>query len=40
MYEKGKATEAAAHLEIDGVIDPADTRAVVIKALNCAVLSS
>ena len=26
MYEAGKATEAAAHLEIDAVIDPADTR--------------
>lgn len=36
MYEKGRATEAAAHLEIDGVIDPADTRNVVIRALNCA----
>ena len=36
MYEKGRATEAAAHLEIDAVIDPADTRAVVITALNCA----
>jgi acetyl-CoA carboxylase carboxyltransferase component len=36
MYEKGRATEAAAHLEIDAVIDPADTRMVVITALNCA----
>lgn len=36
MYEIGKATEAAAYLEIDAVIDPADTRAVVIKALNSA----
>ncbi len=33
MYEAGKATEAAAHLEIDAVIDPADTRAVLINAL-------
>lgn len=36
MYEIGKATEAAAHLEIDAVIDPADTREVVIKALASA----
>ena len=33
MYQKGKATEAAAHLEIDAVIDPADTRAVIVRAL-------
>ena len=32
MYEKGRATEAAAHLEIDGVIDPASTRAIIMKA--------
>ena len=32
MYEIGKATEAAAHLEIDAVIDPVDTRVVVRKA--------
>lgn len=37
LYEKGRATEAASHLEIDAVIDPADTRAVVITALNCRV---
>ena len=36
MYEIGKATEAAAHLEIDAVIDPADTRKVVLKAINSA----
>ena len=36
MYEIGKATEAASHLEIDAVIDPADTRSVVIRALNAA----
>lgn len=36
MYEVGKATEAAAHLEIDAVIDPADTRAVVLKAFATA----
>ena len=34
MYEQGKATEAAAHLEIDAVIDPADTRGLIIKAFN------
>ncbi|MFK7828422.1 MAG: acyl-CoA carboxylase subunit beta [Congregibacter sp.] len=33
LYEKGKALEAAAHLEIDAVIDPADTRAQLINAL-------
>ena len=33
MYEVGKATEAAAHLEIDAVIDPAETRAVIARAL-------
>jgi acetyl-CoA carboxylase carboxyltransferase component len=36
MYEIGKATEAAAHLEIDAVIDPADTREVILKAINSA----
>ena len=36
MYEIGKATEAGAYLEIDAVIDPADTRDVVIKAINSA----
>ena len=34
LYEVGKATEAAAHLEIDAVIDPADTREVVLRALD------
>lgn len=33
LYEKGKALEAAAHLEIDAVIDPADTRQQLINAL-------
>ena len=33
MYEAGKATEAAAHLEIDAVIDPIDTREAITKAL-------
>jgi acetyl-CoA carboxylase carboxyltransferase component len=36
MYEVGKATEAAAHLEIDAVIDPADTRQVVLRAFASA----
>lgn len=36
LYERGKAAEAAAHLEIDAVIDPADTRKVVLRALASA----
>jgi acetyl-CoA carboxylase carboxyltransferase component len=32
MYDLGKASEAAAYLEIDAVIDPADTRAVILRA--------
>ncbi|MEP5762958.1 MAG: carboxyl transferase domain-containing protein [Halieaceae bacterium] len=36
MYEVGKATEAAAHLEIDAVIDPVETRAVILRALAAA----
>ena len=36
MYEIGKASEAAAHLEIDAVIDPADTREVILKAIDAA----
>jgi acetyl-CoA carboxylase carboxyltransferase component len=36
MYEVGKATEAASHLEIDAVIDPAETRAVILRALASA----
>jgi acetyl-CoA carboxylase carboxyltransferase component len=35
-YERGKATEAATRLEIDAVIDPADTRQVILKALASA----
>ena len=38
MYEVGKATEAAAHLEIDAVIDPADTRRVILRAFASAAL--
>ncbi len=33
LYERGKATEAASFLEIDAVIDPADTRSVITTAL-------
>ena len=36
MYEVGKATEAAAHLEIDAVIDPINTRETIIQALAAA----
>ena len=35
-YEKGRATEAAAYLELDAVIDPAETRQVVLRALSAA----
>jgi acetyl-CoA carboxylase carboxyltransferase component len=38
LYEVGRATEAAAHLEIDAVIDPADTRAAIREALTGAVV--
>ena len=36
MYEIGKASEAASYLEIDAVIDPADTRQVILRALAAA----
>lgn len=36
LYEAGRATEAAAHLEIDAVIDPADTRSVILRAFDSA----
>ncbi|MFB0949640.1 MAG: carboxyl transferase domain-containing protein, partial [Halioglobus sp.] len=36
MYEVGKASEAASYLEVDAVIDPAETRAVVLRALASA----
>ena len=36
MYKKGKATEAAAYLEIDAVIDPVETRTVVLNTINSA----
>ena len=35
-YDKGKAVEAASFLELDAVIDPADTRRVVVNALKAA----
>ena len=34
LYEIGKATEAAAHLEIDAVIDPRATRTVITQVLS------
>ena len=36
LYERGKALNAASLLEFDAVIDPADTRDVVAKALASA----
>ena len=36
LYEKGRAIEAATHLEIDAVIDPAQTRAHIVRALAAA----
>jgi acetyl-CoA carboxylase carboxyltransferase component len=33
MYEAGKALSVASVLEIDAVIDPADTRAWIVRAL-------
>jgi acetyl-CoA carboxylase carboxyltransferase component len=36
MYEVGQANEAASFLEIDAVIDPADTRMIILKALDAA----
>jgi acetyl-CoA carboxylase carboxyltransferase component len=32
-YERGKAISMASYLEIDGVIDPADTRAWIVRGL-------
>jgi acetyl-CoA carboxylase carboxyltransferase component len=37
MYEIGRATEAATYFEVDAVIDPAETRSVILKALASAV---
>jgi acetyl-CoA carboxylase carboxyltransferase component len=36
MYKKGKALNAASQLEFDGVIDPAETRAHIVRGLNAA----
>ena len=36
MYDVGQAIEAASFLEIDAVIDPADTRQTVLKAFQSA----
>ena len=33
MYEAGKATEAAAFLEIDAVINPMETRSAIINSI-------
>ena len=35
-YEHGRALNVAAHLEIDDVIDPADTRGTLIRLLAAA----
>jgi acetyl-CoA carboxylase carboxyltransferase component len=32
-YDRGKAISMASYLEIDGVIDPADTRAVIVRGM-------
>jgi acetyl-CoA carboxylase carboxyltransferase component len=34
QYQRGQATEVASVLEIDGVIDPKDTRQTILQALN------
>lgn len=36
LYERGRATEAAAFLEIDAVIDPIETRRTIVAALMAA----
>jgi acetyl-CoA carboxylase carboxyltransferase component len=36
MYTKGKALNAASQLEFDAVIDPAETRAHIVRGLNAA----
>jgi acetyl-CoA carboxylase carboxyltransferase component len=36
MYEHGKAVNMASHFEIDDVIDPADSRRLVVRALTSA----
>ena len=37
LYDKGKAIEAAAHLEIDAVIDPTETRSVILRSQNVSI---
>ncbi len=34
VYERGKAISMAAHLELDGVIDPAETRAWLVRGMD------
>ena len=36
LYERGKALNAASLLEFDAVIDPADTPAAIVRALEAA----
>ena len=36
MYEQGKAVNTASHFEIDGVIDPKDSRSWIMRALHSA----
>ena len=36
LYERGKAVNMASFLEIDGVIDPAETRSCIVRALAAA----
>ncbi len=36
LYQQGKAVEAAAYVELDAVIDPVDTRQVIVRALQAA----
>ena len=36
LYERGKALNAASLLEFDAVIDPAETRAAILRALEAA----
>lgn len=35
-YERGKAVHAASTLDLDNVIDPADTRNWVVQGLKCS----
>lgn len=38
LYDQGRATEAASFLELDMVIDPADTRAVILRGISNSAL--